>query len=81
MYFLGPADCKWSHWSDWTACSATCGNGTKTRSRTRYVEDVNGGIDCPGEEEKDNIDCNESACPGQEKSSNNFTNLYFSNIQ
>merc|ERR1719172_619060 len=29
-----PKDCKLSEWSDWTTCSASCGSGTRSRSRT-----------------------------------------------
>lgn len=44
-----PADGNWSAWSDWAACSVSCGRGMK--ARTRNCSDpppVNGGDECIG---------------------------------
>ncbi|CAH8580565.1 unnamed protein product [Heterobilharzia americana] len=30
-----PQDCRYTVWTDWSSCSATCGPGTKTRIRER----------------------------------------------
>ena len=54
-------DCKWSEFGDWTYCSATCGIGTKTRSRTIETEAIGNGTPCDGEEIEEK-ECNEGAC-------------------
>ena len=50
-----PVNCEWSEWS---ACSATCGGGTQTR--TQLVRAAFGGVDCEGEAVQQ---CNMQACP------------------
>lgn len=39
-------NCKQSDWSAWSACSATCGKGTQSRTRTTVVQPVAGGVAC-----------------------------------
>ena len=46
----------WMEWSDWSNCSVTCGNGS--RSRERYCQ---GPGDCIGEHNETDI-CNEIEC-------------------
>ena len=53
----------WGIWSEWGTCSKTCGNGTKTRNRTKLVvEDVTGA--CNGTS-MESDSCNPIACPGK----------------
>ena len=48
-------------WSDFGACSKTCGDGTQTRTCTN-PKPANGGKACAGDASKA---CNLKACPGQ----------------
>lgn len=43
-----PRDCKVSPWSEWSACTATCGTDVvKERKRSIMKKPRNGGMDCP----------------------------------
>ena len=55
-------DCKVGDWKPWDECSATCDNGTKTRSREVVQEPMNGGATCPSLEETET--CNIGQCEG-----------------
>ncbi|TRY88052.1 hypothetical protein DNTS_000037 [Danionella cerebrum] len=46
-HVLCSADCKLSKWSDWSACSASCGGGVKVRSQWLREKPFNGGQPCP----------------------------------
>ena len=35
--------CAWSNWSGWTACNASCGPRSATRTRRRRIESVRDG--------------------------------------
>ena len=59
-YQIYVADCEWNVWETYSACSVTCGEGTKTKSRTKSVEESGGGM-CSGEYEK-TISCYEGQC-------------------
>jgi len=41
---FGPRTCQWGEWGNWSACNASCGNGTQQRARAKLVPEVNGGM-------------------------------------
>eukprot|EP00440_Ansanella_granifera_P010536 gb/GFBE01011429.1/.p1 GENE.gb/GFBE01011429.1/~~gb/GFBE01011429.1/.p1 ORF type:complete len:1322 (+),score=241.23 gb/GFBE01011429.1/:1-3966(+) len=58
-----PIDCQWGDWSEWGACSDSCGHkGMAKRSRQHVVEAQFGGQSCFGPKE-DEQGCNRHACP------------------
>jgi len=58
-----PVDCEWHEWSTWTDCTATCGLGSRTRSRDKK-DAAHGGVECEGEN-NDSEDCKIQNCdPG-----------------
>merc|ERR1719235_3139431 len=59
---MSPVDCVLSEWTTWTACSATCGDGTKTRSRNVTVDAQHGGMACEGGLEASE-ECQDKKCP------------------
>ena len=58
---VGPVDCVVGDWSDWSACSTTCGGGTRSRSRSVLVQPSGGGAPCPTLVQTDS--CNQQPCP------------------
>ena len=53
---------KYSQWSEWSECSAECGGGTQTKTRTcTNPAPANGGADCVGDSSKTR-ECNIRAC-------------------
>ena len=58
-----PVDCAWSDFGEWTQCSAECGTGTQTRTRTEETAAENGGAACDGDS-TETQDCNTHACSG-----------------
>ena len=54
----------YGEWSDWEACSATCGGGTMKRTRT-CTDGVYGGVACTGStmETEETTSCNDFDCP------------------
>ena len=50
--------CQWGGWSQWTSCTAVCGNsGTKTRHRGIAVHPDCGGSGCSGPSSQ-TVECN-----------------------
>lgn len=56
-----PADCQWSVWSQWSTCSATCGQGRRFRSRNVAAMATHNGRPCTGLYEEYN-DCKLPRC-------------------
>ena len=53
----------WDQWSEWSGCDATCGGGS--RSRSRICQNGNAGdIGCHVGGTSDTDVCNEHDCPG-----------------
>jgi hypothetical protein len=57
---LVPIDCEWSDWQI-GECSKTCGGGSRSKSRTKKIEESNGGV-CGGDATIQE-DCNTQECP------------------
>ena len=54
------ADCTWDTWSAWSRCTTTCGDGIRTRTRTKAIKEVGGGL-CNGQPSETEI-CNPKSC-------------------
>ena len=54
-------DCLVSAWSSWQACTATCGSGTRRRTRSISRIAKNGGKECPKLHEDGG--CSKGCCP------------------
>eukprot|EP01128_Nolandella_sp_AFSM9_P004201 TRINITY_DN1848_c0_g1_i1.p1 TRINITY_DN1848_c0_g1~~TRINITY_DN1848_c0_g1_i1.p1 ORF type:complete len:516 (+),score=77.39 TRINITY_DN1848_c0_g1_i1:195-1742(+) len=57
-----PVNCAWSAWGSYGSCSASCGGGTQSRSRSKSPAASNGGTDCSGAS-SESRDCNTGLCP------------------
>ena len=58
--FFAAVDCQWSGWGDWSPCSVSCGQGEKTRGRSKSPAKY-GGAECDGESLDTEV-CNQGAC-------------------
>ncbi len=58
-------DAKVGPWSDWSACTSTCGGGTQNRTRPVIINPANGGAPLPSLNESRG--CNTQACLEEEK--------------
>ena len=80
--FVVAVDGNYTHWSNWTACSATCGEGTTTRTRScTNPSPLHGGRDCT--EIGPNIEiqpCKEQDCLGN-YSVNRLTSIKLSDYE
>ena len=54
-------NCQWSSWTV-GSCSQTCGGGALTKTRSKTIEEANGGT-CQGQPSETEI-CNPQNCPG-----------------
>ena len=63
MSYVEAVDCEWCQYGEWTTCTATCGGGTRTRTRHVATPASNGGTECTGSA-TDKGTCNPNACPG-----------------
>lgn len=57
-----PVDCQWGQWTDFDACTTTCGGGKAKRSRVLWVAPAHGGLECEGSTEDEEV-CNDHLCP------------------
>jgi len=55
-------DCQWSHWESWSACTCTCGGGTKRRTRIVKTSPTNGGKLCDPIDKAEIEPCNTQSC-------------------
>ena len=55
-------DCEWNEWQI-GGCTTSCGKGYRTKSRTKKVEEANGGT-CDGESTEHEL-CTSAPCPSK----------------
>ena len=61
---LSLVDCVWAEWTTGTECTVSCGTGSRTKTRTKTVEEQHGGA-CTGAETEQE-DCNTQECPSMQ---------------
>ncbi|XP_013396642.1 uncharacterized protein LOC106163560 [Lingula anatina] len=58
-----PINGNWGDWSQWSACSVTCGGGERVRIRMcNNPAPENGGATCPGLDEERECNCEPTTC-------------------
>jgi len=55
-----PIDCQMGPWSEWSECSAECGGGSESKTRSIVIPAQHGGAPCPANVETDA--CNSHSC-------------------
>lgn len=55
-------DCRWGLWEPWSACSLTCGGGTKARDRLVKQSPTHGGKECKAVPKREIAPCNSKSC-------------------
>ena len=74
-FFFLLANGNWGEWGSYGSCSVSCGDGTKSRTRScSNPTPFGGGSDCSGSS-SESVSCNNGACPGKEKIFQ-YVNLY-----
>jgi len=74
---LAKVDGGFTLWATWSSCSVTCGDGTRSRSRTcTNPEPQHGGLDCVGDTIETDV-CNDAACPSKQYDMNYFYKGHF----
>ena len=58
-----PIHCEWSNW-EIGDCSAPCGGGTRTKSRTKIINNESSGGKCVGQSQA-RESCNAQSCAGK----------------
>ena len=58
-----PNNCEWTLWES-GHCSASCGEGTRQKTRTKVFNNENPGGKCIGDS-KTEEQCNTNICPGK----------------
>ncbi|XP_052083470.1 coadhesin-like [Mytilus californianus] len=60
---LCPINGGWSEWAPWNACTVTCGEGTRTKTRScSNPAPHHGGVDC-GNDDSETQSCTKRDCP------------------
>ena len=62
LHWAASIDCEWNAWVV-GRCSATCGTGIRTRTRTKQLEEQNEGKPCVGNP-KETETCKIKDCAG-----------------
>lgn len=58
-----PMDCLYTAWSPWSACSASCETGTKTRTREIFRDASGDGAACQDKLKTQEQECRKELCP------------------